>query len=524
MGGLTMNLPDLVLMQWLLVRYVPPDVSKHLVPPALFGVVVLLGRIFEGASNPPIANLSDHCRSRWGRRLPFIRFGIVPLALVFFLLFHPPVDHLHWINAVFVIVVLPMHALLYVSNVTPYLSLLPEITSDLKERVDLTTFQSVFIMLGTFVFASLGQVLERWGWSGLSGLCAALMIIFFIPVATVIRERPKPLGTEQRNLKLFESIRLALRNRPFVFVITSTALYWFGLNGVIALVPHWTAAALFKSEGAVPMLMVPFLVMNLVFFFVFNALTRRFGKYPLMIVTFVGSGVVILGLCLVGTVPLGSTLVQTMVILAAFGMPVAGFMVLPFAILSDVIDYDERLTGRRREAIFFGVQGIAQRTMVGLSVLTFTIVPYFKSDGSRTLIENGALAISERYVPVANTEASPPDAAPASLTQLEPGQVRVAPEPASLDAPWTLTGPDGFTRTGHGVETLTDLAPGRYRIAWGEVPGWQAPRPPRTVTPFGLKLMAMLCGLFCMLGCLLFLPYPIRERDGKLFVLGVDDR
>ena len=36
--------------------------------------------------------------------------------------------------------------------------------SDLKERLDIATFQSIFIMLGTIVFAVIGIVLQQWGW------------------------------------------------------------------------------------------------------------------------------------------------------------------------------------------------------------------------------------------------------------------------------------------------------------------------------------------------------------------------
>ncbi|MCP4643453.1 MAG: MFS transporter, partial [bacterium] len=50
--------------------------------------------------------------------------------------------------------------------------------------------------------------------------------------------------------------------------------------------------------------------------------------------------------------------------------------VLPFALLADAIDYDEQLTGQRREAIFFGLQGVVQKLMIGISALTFGFIVY----------------------------------------------------------------------------------------------------------------------------------------------------
>lgn len=520
MAGFTMNVPDLIFMQWILVRYVPPD-GPHLAPAALFGVIVLCARIIEGISCTIIAHSSDVCRSRWGRRLPFMRFGIGPFVLGFFLIFMPPIDHMHWINSLYAAALIPVYFILYGIVITPYLALIPEITPDLKERVDLTTSQSVFMLIGTFTFAAFGIVLNKWGWALSIGGVAVLVTFFFIPAATRIRENPRAAAPDQEQLRYFQSVWLTLKNRPFRYVLASTAIYWFGLNAVIALVPHWTISFLGRSEGDVTLLMAPFLLMNVVFFFVFNALAAKLGKYVLMLATFLGSGVVIVMLCLVGHLPLGSEFLQTAVIMALFGAPVAGFMVLPFAVLGDVVDYDEQLTGHRREAIFFGVQGIFQKLMIGVSVLTFTIVPYIGGDGTRRLCEGGSLIFSGTYAKQsgASGSAEAPVPTPAEDQALEAGAIRVDVSPDTLGAPWTLYGPGGFVYGGAGDEDLRGLSLGEYRLAWGEASGWTAPEPQRAPTAHGLKLMVLLCALSGVLAFLVFLKYPMRERDGKAVLI-----
>ena len=61
-------------------------------------------------------------------------------------------------------------------------------------------------------------------------------------------------------------------------------------------------------------------------------------------------------------------------------------MMLPFAALADVVDYDEQLTGQRREAIYFGVQAIFQKTMIGLSILAFGVLAFIGGDGKATVL------------------------------------------------------------------------------------------------------------------------------------------
>jgi len=55
------------------------------------------------------------------------------------------------------------------------------------------------------------------------------------------------------------------------------------------------------------------------------------------------------------------------------------------------------------------------------------------------------------------------------------GTIIINPLPDSISAPWTLTGPGDFTRSGSGVETLNELASGEYILEWGGLSKWITP-------------------------------------------------
>ncbi len=57
----------------------------------------------------------------------------------------------------------------------------------------------------------------------------------------------------------------------------------------------------------------------------------------------------------------------------------------------------------------------------------------------------------------------------------EYGEIEIDPDPDELDAPWVLSGPQEYSAAGQGDSTLSDLLPGEYNIAWGEVAGWTSP-------------------------------------------------
>jgi formylglycine-generating enzyme required for sulfatase activity len=60
---------------------------------------------------------------------------------------------------------------------------------------------------------------------------------------------------------------------------------------------------------------------------------------------------------------------------------------------------------------------------------------------------------------------------------LQAGSITVNPEPNTIDAPWTLTGPSSYSHSGTGDETIPGLTPGSYTITWEAVTGWDLPSP-----------------------------------------------
>lgn len=57
------------------------------------------------------------------------------------------------------------------------------------------------------------------------------------------------------------------------------------------------------------------------------------------------------------------------------------------------------------------------------------------------------------------------------------GTIVVNAEPDSLNAPWGLSGPGGYSDSGSGDETLTGRAVGQYTVTWGSVNGYVTPSP-----------------------------------------------
>lgn len=377
LGGMAMSLPDTVFTQWIFMRYVP-NAEEAVVNVKLFGFFYFTARIIGAIAEPVIGNWSDNFRSPSGRRLPFVRRTLIPFAFAFFLMWFPPAAGMHWVNALYAYVMIQAYLLCFPTVITPYLALMPELTPDLNERVTLTTLQAAAMMVGTILFAVMGIVLKLGGWLALGLSVSCLMILSMAPATLTIRECSS-VNLQQQKQNLFRAIRSMLDNRPYVYLVLSTTLFFFGFNSVVMALPFWVKVYLGKGEDMVAFLMAPFLLVTLVLFMGVGQAVKLMGKRVLFLFCMISITVLLVLFACIGFIPLGSPLIQTAILVALVGVPMTGFTVLPFTLLADVIDYDEKRTGQRREALFFAFQGTVQKIGLGFAGITFSFIAFLGS-------------------------------------------------------------------------------------------------------------------------------------------------
>ncbi len=59
------------------------------VEPGLVGLAILIALVVDAISDPVVGYLSDHWRSRWGRRHPFMYAAGIPVSVSYFLVLEP---------------------------------------------------------------------------------------------------------------------------------------------------------------------------------------------------------------------------------------------------------------------------------------------------------------------------------------------------------------------------------------------------------------------------------------------------
>ena len=142
--------------------YLPPNHSGlfPLVPQLLvfgaFNILSLIaasGRLFDAFYDPFIASVSDGSNHPKGRRIPIMRYAIIPAAIFCTLIFCPLVDTESTQNAWWLTLMLICFFMSVTTYIIPYNALLAEMAHTPQKKVKLSTFQQVGFVMGMILSA-----------------------------------------------------------------------------------------------------------------------------------------------------------------------------------------------------------------------------------------------------------------------------------------------------------------------------------------------------------------------------------
>ncbi len=353
---------------WLLYFYLPPDgKGVALVPVAFYGTAVLAARILNALLTPPIGYWSDHTRGRRGRRLPFIFFSGLPYLVFFVLLWLPPVQGQSWINLGYLALTLVLFNIAQNLVVIPFGSLLPELARTDQHRVRMTAWSASFQLLGIILAGLAGFLIEPRGYISTALIYAlCLLPLLYLPLF-ILREQPGRQIKADEHFSFWKSIRTTLQNRPFQVLTLTGACFWSATTFLILVVPYIVTEICGLLVADTPYFYLPAVPASLACYPLVNWLAGRYGKWRVFAGSLLASALVMPLLMLIGPwfpVPL---FVQGVVWMTLEAMAISGVVMLPQAFAAEITDYDESLTGQRREGAYYSAWSLLDQVVNGMA-------------------------------------------------------------------------------------------------------------------------------------------------------------
>jgi glycoside/pentoside/hexuronide:cation symporter, GPH family len=349
---------------------------------ALAGTALLVGKIWDAVIDPFIGHFSDHTRSRWGRRRPYILFFTIPFGIAFVLMFRNPgiaaqAGKFWWALLTYV-----FFCTVYSFTNIPYNALLPEISQDYNERTNISGYKQVFAVIGTILGAGAALPIMAMfasktagyiGMSAIFGFLAALSLLF-----TFFSVREPVHVAQTLGGNLLKSLQDVFTNKPFMLLLTA----WFSNSAAVAVMEAmliYYYKYIFQAEGAVTLAMITLLVVTIASIPFWVWLAKRVSKKTTYII---GMSLTLLAVVVFGFTAdkLGQTGALGIMLVAGFGF--SSHYVLPWSMAPDTIEFGYARSGVRREGVYYSIWtfvialgGALAGFLVGQSLSLFGYVP-----------------------------------------------------------------------------------------------------------------------------------------------------
>lgn len=369
---------------------------KPLIPQLmLFGVINIMslitasGRFVDAVFDPFIASLSDKSNSPQGRRIPFMKWAIIPAVLFCCLTFCPLSFTESLRNAVWLTFTLICFFMSVTTYIIPYNALLPEVTRTAAEKVKLSSFQQVGFVAGMIIaglvnnYADLVQrylhltsrdsAVQYTIW-GLALLAGCVMLIPVIGINEKKYSSGRPSHTP-----LLPAIRKTFKNRNFIYYLVSDFSYFMALSIISSGLMYFVTVLLRLNESEGGPLLGIMVVISLLYYPLVNYLSKKIGKKPIVLFSFGLLSLVFVAFYFLGKFPFSAhAQIYAIIILASF--PLASLGILPTAILAEIAQDDARRTKENREGMFFAVKYLFVKLGQTLGIALFALLTVYGKD------------------------------------------------------------------------------------------------------------------------------------------------
>ena len=357
------------------ILYFYTDV-KHL-PASWAATVMTIYAFYNAINNPLLGYFSDRTKTRWGRRIPYIMFGMLPNAIAFTLLFFAPFDGREnpWALTIYFSIGLILWEGLATAVATGYYSLLPEMFRTYDERTDVSARMNIVQTIGLLIGAALPTALAGWlGWGPMALIFAVIAAgCMYLGLPGMVEQ---VIDEDEETLPLIPSLKATFVNPSFLAVVLAQTMRFFATNTLASGMVFYMKYSMNLDPGMTSIVLaIAFVSAGLAMYPWRMLIAKRYCARTTLMIAYGAMAVAVIPFYFVKTLP--GVIIGTVLV----GIALAGLIFMGDVILTEVIDEDEVKTGKRRSGMYFGTNSLITTLSSALVAVVFGILlPAFGYD------------------------------------------------------------------------------------------------------------------------------------------------
>lgn len=343
-----------------------------LIAPAVMGAIFGASRIWDAVSDPLAGFLSDRTRSRLGRRRPWILASIVPVVVVFWMIWSPPRE----LSGALLVGWMAVGIFGFYTAATifgvPHAALGAELSTSYDDRNRVFGGRQLAFNAGAFLAVAgmtwlIRSPAPRETARDLAIIAGLLTVPTMLWCVTGLRERAEYQGRGASSA--FGAVRDVWQNPHARLLLAVIFIEHLGSATIAILTPYVSEYAILTPDKTW-LYITLYMVGSTVSLPIWIALAPRFGKKRLWVVSMTLAAVSFGAMFLAGPG-------QWMVIasLSFSGGVAAGCgATIGQSIKADVIDFDEWRTGERKEGSYFAAWSFVFKGSGGVTMMITGVV------------------------------------------------------------------------------------------------------------------------------------------------------
>ena len=406
MGDFARGMINGIITTYLLTFFIPTNANTTLPQFFLNAAVIMagirgIGTIVDAITDPWVANLTDNCKHKLGRRIPFMRWSAIPYGMCCLLIFFPPVNGTSMVNAVWVGVLLILYYLFSTLYNIPFSALQAEIVAEPKRRVFLYTMNSLlYVISNALVFCSSmfkGMLMgagipEIWALRIPFIVCCVGGAVAAMIPAFAIREQDY-IVPKTYSQPLGEALKAIFSYRNFTIITIGYLVMWVAFTFFNTAQVYYITNLLALPDAWVTIVTVISIGVGVCTYPLVNILARKIGKKTLLLgacITYVLLYFGIYNYQFVISVIGGKGF--ALVIGFCIAMPIAITNIIPASMFADLAQYDAIKTGHNRAGMFLAARNFANKLCQSIVVIACSLLLGKGTDGTGAATSEGIQA------------------------------------------------------------------------------------------------------------------------------------